>query len=200
MWASGDSEAVNFWSHGPRSSFAISNETLVPGLFLVDYCPLWPRTADLGQSWIVTRRGRLGDLDCLSLVSEWRRSSTVILYSFALASAASEPKDTRGSRGRAMGIHSLLSTSFLSPIGQALHSALRILGYQLCLKSSLSEPSSHRLPLVPLLRPSPFLPAMLADRRAPLSCLLILFPAMTSVTPRNQTDPNGFFANSPYSK
>lgn len=53
-----------------------------------------------------------------------------------------------------MGIHSLLSTSFLSPIGQALHSALRILGYQLCLKSSLSEPSSHRLPLVPLLRPS----------------------------------------------
>lgn len=77
----------------------------------------------------------------------------MILYSFALASAASEPKDTRGSRGRAMGIHSLLSTSFLSPIGQALHSALRILGYQLCLKSSLSEPSSHRLPLVPLLRP-----------------------------------------------
>lgn len=39
----------------------------------------------------------------------------MILYSFALASAASEPKDTRGSRGRAMGIHSLLSTSFGAP-------------------------------------------------------------------------------------
>lgn len=131
MWASGDSEAVHFLSHGPRKSFAISNDTLVSGLFLVDYCPLWPRTADLGQSWIVTRRGRLGDIDCLELVSEWRRSSTVILYSFALASAASEPKDTWGSRGRGMGIHSLLSTSFLSPIGKGLHSALRILGYQL---------------------------------------------------------------------
>jgi hypothetical protein len=74
----------------------------------------------------------------------------VILDSFALASAASEPKDRRVSIGREMEIDSLLSTSFLSRIGQALHSALRILGYQLCLKSSLSEPSSHRLPLLPL--------------------------------------------------